>query len=206
MTLKRTLQLIKSDFRRRLVFEGRRPSAAGYLSLVISPPALAVMLWRLQSYFHSRNLYPLSKLVLLANISLFATEIDSQAQIGEGFVIGNTFGVLMHTRTRIGRNCTFMHYNGLTIGPRRGMDAEHDWVIVEDGVVFGPGARAIGNLTIGHHCRIEANSVVTRSAPPCSVLAGIPAEVIGKVSLPDEAAGSREIEETSSARQQEASQ
>ena len=182
MTLKKILKLIKSDLKRRVAYEGRQWGVGGLLAMLLSPPALAVVIWRMQSYFHHKNLYILCKFLSLANILLFHTEIDRTTRIEEGFLIHHADAVLIHGRTRIGSNCTFTYENTVTIGPRKGMDLENDWVVFEDEVTVGPGARFIGNLTIGHHSRVEANALVCRSAPPYSILAGIPARVIGTVS------------------------
>jgi serine O-acetyltransferase len=46
------------------------------------------------------------------------------------------------------------------------------------GVVIGAGAKVLGNITIGEHSRIGANSVVVESAPAGSTIVGIPGRVI----------------------------
>lgn len=54
-------------------------------------------------------------------------------------------------------------------------------VRIGEGTWIGHGAAIIcprGALTIGHHCVIAVNSVVMRSIPPYSVVAGYPATVI----------------------------
>jgi acetyltransferase-like isoleucine patch superfamily enzyme len=52
---------------------------------------------------------------------------------------------------------------------------------IEQGSWIGYGAAIVcsrGELTLGRHCVVAANAVVTRSAPPYSVLAGNPARLI----------------------------
>lgn len=52
---------------------------------------------------------------------------------------------------------------------------------IGEGSWIGHGAAIVcsrGELTLGRHCVVAANAVVTRSAPPYSVLAGNPARII----------------------------
>ena len=41
-------------------------------------------------------------------------------------------------------------------------------------------------VTIGDHCVIGAHSFVNRDVPPCSIAAGVPARVIGRVVLKED--------------------
>ena len=52
---------------------------------------------------------------------------------------------------------------------------------IGQGCWIGAGAAIIcpkGELTLGHNCVVGANAVVTRSFPPCCVVAGNPAMAI----------------------------
>lgn len=56
---------------------------------------------------------------------------------------------------------------------------EHDrGVIIEDDVWVGARAVILHGCTIGRGCIVAAGSVVTRSAPPYSVVGGVPARVL----------------------------
>jgi acetyltransferase-like isoleucine patch superfamily enzyme len=54
-------------------------------------------------------------------------------------------------------------------------------VIIEDDVWVGEGVAILGNVTIGKNSIIAAHAVVTKDVPPFSVVAGVPAKVIKKV-------------------------
>jgi serine O-acetyltransferase len=49
---------------------------------------------------------------------------------------------------------------------------------IDDHVVIGAGAKVLGAITIGANSRIGANAVVVRSAPPNSVVVGVPGQVV----------------------------
>jgi serine O-acetyltransferase len=68
-------------------------------------------------------------------------------------------------------------YQGVTLG---GTGKEHGkrHPSLEDGVVFGGGAKILGNITIGKNCRIGAGSVVLRNVPDNSTVVGVPAHII----------------------------
>lgn len=51
-------------------------------------------------------------------------------------------------------------------------------VIIEDECFIGINSVIIGNIRIGKHAVIGANSVVTHDVPPFSVVAGVPAKVL----------------------------
>ena len=52
-------------------------------------------------------------------------------------------------------------------------------VIVEHDCWIGQNAVILKGVHIGHHSIVGANSVVTKDVPPCSIVAGIPAKLIG---------------------------
>jgi len=42
----------------------------------------------------------------------------------------------------------------------------------------GSGAKILGNITVGHNCRIGAGSVVLRNVPDNSTVVGVPGHII----------------------------
>jgi serine O-acetyltransferase len=51
--------------------------------------------------------------------------------------------------------------------------------------MLGAGAKIIGNIEIGHCARVAAGSVVLRSVPHNTTVAGVPAKVIGEAGCPE---------------------
>jgi len=93
----------------------------------------------------------------------------------------------------IGKNCIF--------GPRCFIgDGGHDYrniscpikdapliskgkIIIEDDCWIGVGSSIVGNVIIGKHSVVGANSVVTKNVPPYSVVAGNPAKILYQYNL-----------------------
>jgi len=103
--------------------------------------------------------------------------IPSSCNIGKDTVIAyGGIGVVIHSNALIGRHC--MIGQGITIGGRNG---ETGVPIVQDNVYLGAGCRIIGDITIGHDSIIAPNAVVTKNVEPYSVMAGVPAKMINRI-------------------------
>jgi len=58
---------------------------------------------------------------------------------------------------------------------------------VRKGVLLGPGAKILGNIEIGQGSKVTAASVVLKAVPPHSIVAGVPAQVVGQARSADPA-------------------
>jgi acetyltransferase-like isoleucine patch superfamily enzyme len=112
-------------------------------------------------------------------------------RIGAWCRIQHDFQINVRTRVVVGDHCL--------IGPRVFItDADHVMpsddsilsdsrafhcapVIIEESCWLGVNAVILKGVTIGHHSVIGANSVVTKSVPPRSIVVGSPARVVGQV-------------------------
>lgn len=95
----------------------------------------------------------------------------------EGGLSFNHFScVIINGSTRIGRNCTIFH--GVTTALKMG-GRNVGVPSIGDNCVLGPGCKILGNVTIGDNVFVGANAVVTHNIESNSVVAGIPAKVIG---------------------------
>jgi serine O-acetyltransferase len=54
-------------------------------------------------------------------------------------------------------------------------------------VLLGAGAKILGNIEIGAGSKVAAGSVVLRDVPPGTTVAGIPARVVGRCTVPEPA-------------------
>jgi serine O-acetyltransferase len=113
---------------------------------------------------------------------LFNSYIPPSAAIGKGTVFAyGAIGVVMHSDTKIGGGCVIGQ--GVTIGATEAFFSHyppHKCPTIGNNCYIGAGARILGGITIGDGCQIGASAVVLRDVPRHSIVAGIPAKVIGQ--------------------------
>ena len=172
ISLRQTLHLIKTDVRARARHEGRTLGFWSTVGLFLTPGVLALAIWRIEVWLYRRRVPLIPKLIALVMLVLFAAELEPDAEVGEGFILLNPIGIMVHSHVRIGRDCIFAHQISTALGPRVGFDPINDYIIIEDGVVISAGVRIIGNLTIGRNTWIGPNTVVTESLPCDSIVIG----------------------------------
>jgi serine O-acetyltransferase len=117
---------------------------------------------------------------------LYAIDIHPAARIGEGLMIDHGTGVVIGETAIIGRNCTFLH--GVTLGST-GKDSGDRHPKIGHDVLIGCNATLLGNINIGHCCKIGSGSMVLKDLPPFSTAVGNPAKVVGKSLCPSASEG-----------------
>ena len=104
-----------------------------------------------------------------------SVEIHPGAQIGKGIFIDHGAGIVIGETTIIGDNCII--YQGVTLGGTGKQTGKRHPTLGED-VQVSAGAKILGNITIGDHSKIGANSVVIKDVPPYSTVVGVPGRVV----------------------------
>ena len=142
--------LIRSDI--RAVYGN-----AGFKSVLkslLNPSIHASLLVRLAG---SKNklVHILSRNLLIAKHSI---DVGYGASIEAGLHLPHPVSIVIGSGSVIGKNLTL--YQGCTIGNKRG------YPTLQDGVTIYPNSVVVGNVTIGAHAVIGANSFVDRSLPP----------------------------------------
>jgi serine O-acetyltransferase len=178
-SLVQTLRLIRSDLAHNQARKLKKPGLIGTLRLLVSSPMACVIRYRLQCLLYSNRLGPLGSVLKFLNLLLYGIEIDERARIGGGFVIGHPRAILITADVTIGERCVIYHQTMVGKSPYFEPGKDSGPVTVGNDVVFAMGSCAYGEITIGDGCRVSANSVVDQSAPPCSVLLGVPARIVG---------------------------
>ena len=77
------------------------------------------------------------------------------------------YGVVIHSKARIGRGVTIMQQ--VTIGGKHGSDQAPD---IADNVYIGAGAKVLGGIKVGRGAVIGANAVVTKDVPDGATVVG----------------------------------
>lgn len=99
-------------------------------------------------------------------------DIHEGATIGAGLCVYHCFGIAVNPKVVIGKNCTMAH--NTTIGGKDNGDCP----IIGENVVNAPGCNKIGGISIGNNVKIGIGSVVVKSIPSHSVVAGNPARIL----------------------------
>ena len=167
---------------------GKRSSWKELLKkLIFDPGYRAVVYYRISLYFY-RVTFPkrltniISRLIIIRLTRVPGVEIRTQFEIGEGLVINHPHNVGIGRGVRIGKNVTI--YNGVSIAARiqRVMDeikeVDKRYPTIGNGVILFSGAKIIGPVEISDNSVVGANSVVNKSFPANSIIAGAPARLI----------------------------
>ncbi|GAA3767523.1 serine O-acetyltransferase [Microbacterium kribbense] len=152
----------------------RDPAARSGLEIALLYPGLhAVWAYRVWHALWVRRLRFVARAGSQVTRWLTGIEIHPGAEIGRRLFIDHGMGVVIGETTEIGDDV--MLYHGVTLGGRtRNAGKRHP--TIGDGVAVGAGAKVLGPITIGAGSAVGANAVVTRDAPPDSVLVGVPAK------------------------------
>ena len=105
--------------------------------------------------------------------------IPAQVQIGKGLRIHHFGGIIIHSETVIGDNCTL--YHDVTCGDLGGWGGAPR---IGNNIIIGAGAKLLGDIEVGDDCRIGANAVVRKSVPAGCVAVGVPAVIKQKSKEP----------------------
>ncbi len=111
-----------------------------------------------------------------------------QIIIGDGTQIGRNVVISACKKVIIGRKCLISYnvsimdhdHNVLNpdIPPLEGGITEGKEIVIEDECFIGAHSFILKGVRLGKHCVVGANSVVTKSFPAYSVIAGSPARLI----------------------------
>ncbi|HEX4740465.1 MAG TPA: serine O-acetyltransferase [Caulobacteraceae bacterium] len=106
---------------------------------------------------------------------LFQVDIHPAAEIGPGAFFDHGTGIVIGETAKVGRDVSMLH--GVTLGGT-GAERGDRHPKVGNGVLFGAGAKVLGNITIGDNAKIASGSVVLIPVPAGCTAAGVPARLV----------------------------
>jgi serine O-acetyltransferase len=162
---------VREDMRRKAAWYEWPDNARSILRMMLSEGSAAQVYYRAMRWCQERGFGLGSLFFYRLNANVSKTVIGRGAQIGPGFVILHSFGIVINTSVRAGRNLVIEHC--VTIGAEKNQSP-----VIGDNVFIGAGAKVIGNVKVGSDVKIGANAVVTRDVPDGATAVGVPARVV----------------------------
>lgn len=168
MTLKETIRLIKSDYRRY-----NEP----FWKLILLVPGFRYsfnhrLCYYCYNHWYTKILFIILWLHLRRLTFRYGIQTSWNTQLPEGFLILH-FGGITFFPDSCGKNIILRQ--GVTVGTN---DKSKRHPTIGNNVTFGSNSLVLGDIIIGDGTIIGANAVVTKSTPPNSVVAGVPARVL----------------------------
>lgn len=144
----------------------------------------ALTAYRVAHWLWHNQRRPLA-LVLQNRISVvLGVDIHPAAKIGKGIMFDHATGLVIG-ETAVVEDCVSI-LQSVTLGGT-GKESGDRHPKVRRGVLIGPGAKVLGNIEIGEGSKIAAASVVLKDVPPHSIVAGVPAKIVGSTHNSDPA-------------------
>lgn len=173
----RFLKAVKSDFNACLENDPAAHGVMGGLEVFLTYAGFhAMILHRIAHVLHTKLHIPLlPRIISQVNRFFTGIEIHPGAQIGNGLFIDHGMGVVIGETTIIGENCVL--FQGVTLGGT-GKDTGKRHPTIGSNVMISAGAKVLGNLNIGDHAKIGAQSVVLKDVPANSTVVGVPGRVV----------------------------
>ena len=154
----------------------RDPAARSTLEILLCYAGLhAIWGHRISRWLWDHNLKLLARFTSQVIRALTGVEIHPGATIGDRFFIDHGMGVVIGETAEIG-DCVTM-YHGVTLGGAS-LNKGKRHPTIGDNVIIGAGAKILGAIEVGDNSRVGANAVVIKSAPPNSVVVGVPGQIV----------------------------
>ena len=136
-------------------------------------PLRPVALFRFGQWGRDRGIRGLAWLVQEQLQGRYGLDLPVSTEIGPGFYLAHPTGVSI-TAARIGANATLV--GALTIG----VNGHGNEPRIGDFVYLGAGCRVIGDIVLGDHVTVGANSVVNSDVADHLTVVGAPAKPTAK--------------------------
>jgi serine O-acetyltransferase len=174
--------MIRADL---LAARTRDPAAHGYAQPFLYYKGFHA----LQAYRVAHRLWCNERIALAAHLQnriseVFGVDVHPAARIGSGVLIDHGTSVVIGETAVVEDYVSLLHEVTLG-GTGKATGDRHPKI--RRGVLIGAGAKILGNIEVGIGSKVGAGSVVLRDVPPHTTVAGIPARVVGRCTVPEPA-------------------
>jgi len=170
---------ISQQVRRDIIATYERDSACDCLStpLLFYKGFHALEAYRVAHWLWNNDRKPLAFYLQNRISTAFGVDIHPAANIGCGIMLDHATGIVIGETAVVENDVSIMQ--SVTLGGT-GKDTGDRHPKVRKGVLIGAGAKILGNIEIGEGAHVSAGSVVLKPVPAHTVVAGVPATVIGE--------------------------
>lgn len=137
-----------------------------------------VALYRLANWLNRNRIRGIPIALMSIGKVLYSAEIDPSSNIGSGFQIVHSVGLVIGPEVIAGRN--FRVHQNVTIGMRGRQKNGRKTPLIGDNVTVYAGAVILGPIKIGNNVKVGANAVVINDVPSNVTVGGIPAKIINR--------------------------
>jgi serine O-acetyltransferase len=150
---------------------------AGFAKYFYYPEIRMLLLFRLsQACYRYRVFRPFAFLFTNINDFLHGIWIGPRVEAGKGLCFSHSRGLVVHPTTKLGCYCSILQRVTLG-GPNITVC---DYVEILAGAQIISNKHGKGSLHVGEGAVIAAGAVVVSDVEPYTVMAGVPARVVGK--------------------------
>lgn len=145
---------------------------------------MALIIYRLSSWLWCCGLRRLSRIVDRVGRAFTGCVLPGSARVGLGSTLAyGGISLVVHKDAVIG--CGVLIGQGITLGAKEGYASSDSLLAptVENNCYLAAGCRIIGGIRVGENSIVATNAVVLADVPPGSVVAGVPARVVGRTPM-----------------------
>jgi serine O-acetyltransferase len=174
--------MIRADL---LAARTRDPAARGYAQPFLYYKGFhALQAYRVAHWLWRKGRNALASHLQNRISEALGVDIHPAARIGSGILIDHGTSVVIGETAVVEDFVSLLHE--VTLGGT-GKETGDRHPKVRRGVLIGAGAKILGNIEVGIGAKVGAGSVVLRDVPPHATVAGIPARVVGRCTVPEPA-------------------
>jgi serine O-acetyltransferase len=137
----------------------------------------ALQSYRVAHWLWNHKRFSLASFLQNHIATAFSVDIHPAARIGKGIMLDHATGIVIGETAVVEDNVSIMQ--SVTLGGT-GKENGDRHPKIRQGVLIGAGSKILGNIEVGEGAHVSSGSVVLKAVPAHTVVAGVPAEVIGE--------------------------